>query len=232
MEISWKTLVLVKPDGVQRGVIGEVVGRLARRGLRLAAARFCRVSRSLAEEHYAVHRGKPFYPGLVDYITSAPVLAMVWEGPQAVAAVRQTMGATRPTEAAPGTVRHDLAMEIGRNLCLRIWPRQPRSGLVVSPTSWSTGNGSRSVIFEEERQRRFGGRLCKFLPHCLLKALGGRRTPIPNNALIAEHDPPDADIFHSVIATQPGEKRQSHAEINRTNRCCLPSTPSRMFGPP
>jgi len=111
-----RTLVLVKPDGVQRGLIGEVVGRLERRGLRLAAARFCRVSRSLAEQHYAVHQGKPFYPGLVDYITSAPVLAMVWEGPQAVAAVRQTMGATRPTEAAPGTVRHDLALEIGRNL--------------------------------------------------------------------------------------------------------------------
>jgi len=111
-----RTLVLVKPDGVQRGLIGEVVGRLERRGLRLVAARFCRVSRSLAEQHYAVHRGKPFYPGLVDYITSAPVVAMVWEGPQAVAAVRQTMGATRPTEAAPGTVRHDLALEIGRNL--------------------------------------------------------------------------------------------------------------------
>ncbi len=111
-----RTLVLVKPDGVQRGLIGEVVRRLERRGLRLVAARFCRVSQSLAEQHYAVHRGKPFYPGLVDYITSAPVLATVWEGPQAIAAVRQTMGATRPTEAAPGTVRHDLALEIGRNL--------------------------------------------------------------------------------------------------------------------
>ncbi len=111
-----RTLVLVKPDGVQRGLIGEVVRRLEQRGLRLIAARFCRVSRSLAEKHYAVHRGKPFYPGLVDYITSAPVLAMVWEGPQAIVAVRQTMGATRPTEAAPGTVRHDLALEIGRNL--------------------------------------------------------------------------------------------------------------------
>src|SRR3990170_4313030 len=111
-----RTLVLVKPDGVQRGLIGEVVGRLERRGLRLAAARFCRVSRSLAEQHYAVHQGKPFSPGLVDYITSAPVMAMVWDGPEAVAAVRQTMGATRPTEAAPGTVRADFGLEIGRNL--------------------------------------------------------------------------------------------------------------------
>ena len=111
-----RTLVLIKPDGVQRGLIGEITGRLERRGLRLAAARFCRVGRGLAEEHYAVHQGKPFYAGLVDYITSAPVMAMVWEGPAAVAAVRQTMGSTRPTDAAPGTVRHDFGLEIGRNL--------------------------------------------------------------------------------------------------------------------
>lgn len=111
-----RTLVLIKPDGVQRGLIGEIVQRLERRGLRLVAARFCQVSRDLARRHYAVHDGKPFYAGLVDYITSAPVMAMVWEGPGAVAAVRQTMGATRPTEAAPGTVRHDFGLEIGRNL--------------------------------------------------------------------------------------------------------------------
>jgi nucleoside-diphosphate kinase len=111
-----RTLVLVKPDGVQRGLIGEIVSRLERRGLRLVAARFQRVDRALAERHYAVHQGKPFYAGLIDYITSSPVLAMVWEGPQAVAAVRQTMGATRPLEAAPGSVRHDLALEVGRNL--------------------------------------------------------------------------------------------------------------------
>jgi nucleoside-diphosphate kinase len=107
---------LIKPDGVQRGLIGEITARLERRGLRLAAARFCQVGRDLAERHYAVHKGKPFYAGLLDYITSAPVMAMVWEGPEAVAAVRQTMGATRPTEAAPGTVRHDFGLEIGRNL--------------------------------------------------------------------------------------------------------------------
>ena len=111
-----RTLVLIKPDGVQRGLIGEITSRLEHRGLRLVAARFCRVGRGLAEEHYAVHQGKPFYAGLVDYITSAPVMAMVWEGPAAVAAVRQTMGSTRPTDAAPGTVRHDFGLEIGRNL--------------------------------------------------------------------------------------------------------------------
>ncbi len=111
-----RTLVLVKPDGVQRGLIGEVIGRLERRGLRLVAARFLQVSQELAETHYAIHKGKPFYDGLIKYITSAPVMAMVWDGPNAVAAVRQTMGATRPTEAAPGTIRHDFALEVGRNL--------------------------------------------------------------------------------------------------------------------
>jgi nucleoside-diphosphate kinase len=111
-----RTLVLVKPDGVQRGLIGEVVGRLERRGLRLVAAKFIQVSKQLAETHYAVHKGKPFYDGLIKYITSAPVMAMVWEGPNAIAAVRQTMGATRPTEAAPGSIRHDFALEVGRNL--------------------------------------------------------------------------------------------------------------------
>jgi nucleoside-diphosphate kinase len=111
-----KTLVLVKPDGVQRGLIGEVISRLERRGLRLVAAKFMQVSRELAETHYAIHKGKGFYEGLIKYITSAPVMAMVWEGPNAVAAVRQTMGSTRPTEAAPGTLRHDYALEVGRNL--------------------------------------------------------------------------------------------------------------------
>ena len=111
-----RTLVLVKPDGVQRGLIGEVISRLERRGLRMVAAKFMNVGRQLAETHYAIHKGKPFYDGLIAYITSAPVMAMVWEGPAAVAAVRQTMGSTRPTDAAPGTVRHDLALEVGRNL--------------------------------------------------------------------------------------------------------------------
>ena len=111
-----RSLVLVKPDGTQRGLIGEVIARLERRGLRLVAAKFIQVSRDLAETHYAIHKGKPFYDGLIAYIISAPVMAMVWEGPNAVAAIRQTMGATRPTEAAPGSLRHDFALEVGRNL--------------------------------------------------------------------------------------------------------------------
>jgi nucleoside-diphosphate kinase len=111
-----RTLVLIKPDAVQRGLIGEIIRRLENRGLRLLASKFVLVSRELAERHYAVHRGKAFYDGLIRYITSAPVMAMVWEGPNAIVAVRQTMGSTRPVEAAPGTVRHDFALEVGRNL--------------------------------------------------------------------------------------------------------------------
>lgn len=111
-----QTLVLIKPDGIQRGLTGEIIKRLENRGLKLVAARFLQVDESLAKKHYAVHEGKTFYAGLIKYITSSPVMAMVWEGPQAVAAVRQTMGATRPTEAAPGTIRHDFGLEMGRNL--------------------------------------------------------------------------------------------------------------------
>ncbi|MFH2038933.1 MAG: nucleoside-diphosphate kinase [Chloroflexota bacterium] len=111
-----KTLVLVKPDGVQRGLIGEIINRLEHRGLKLIAAKFIAVSKELAEAHYAIHKGKPFYDSLIAYILSAPVMAMVWEGHAAVDAIRQTMGATRPTEAAPGSVRHDFGLEIGRNL--------------------------------------------------------------------------------------------------------------------
>lgn len=111
-----RSLVLVKPDGVQRALVGEVISRLERRGLRLVAAKFMQVSKELAETHYGIHKGKPFYDGLIEYIISAPVMAMVWEGPNAIAAIRQTMGATRPTEAAPGSLRHDFALEVGRNL--------------------------------------------------------------------------------------------------------------------
>jgi nucleoside-diphosphate kinase len=111
-----QTLVFVKPDGVQRGLIGEVIARLERRGLKLVAAKFMNVSQELAEKHYAIHKGKPFYEGLIKYITSAPVMAMVWEGPRAIEVVRQTMGATRPVEAAPGSIRHDFGLDVGRNL--------------------------------------------------------------------------------------------------------------------
>lgn len=111
-----RTLVIVKPDGVQRGLVGEIVGRLERRGLKIVAMRLRQVERAVAERHYGEHRGKPFYAGLVDYITSSPVVTMVLEGPNAVAVTRSTMGATNPANAAPGTIRADLALEIGRNL--------------------------------------------------------------------------------------------------------------------
>ena len=111
-----RTLVLIKPDGVQRNLIGTIINRLETRGIKLIAAKFLWVSQELARKHYAVHYGKPFYEGLIRYITSAPVLAMVWEGPDVIKAVRQTMGATNPLEAAPGSIRHDFAILMSRNL--------------------------------------------------------------------------------------------------------------------
>ncbi len=111
-----KTLILVKPDGVQRGLIGEIMGRFERRGLKLVAMKFLQMSRELAARHYAVHEGRPFYDGLIEYITSGPIVAMVWEGNNAVAAARATIGATKPVDAAPGSIRGDLGMEVGRNL--------------------------------------------------------------------------------------------------------------------
>ncbi|MCC6905331.1 MAG: nucleoside-diphosphate kinase [Anaerolineae bacterium] len=111
-----RTLILIKPDGVQRGLIGEVIGRFERRGLRLVGMKFMQMSRELAMRHYAAHEGKPFFPGLIDYITSGPIVAMVWEGKQAIAVARKTMGITRPAEAEPGTIRGDFALEVGRNI--------------------------------------------------------------------------------------------------------------------
>jgi nucleoside-diphosphate kinase len=111
-----QTLVLIKPDAVQRGLVGEVVARLERRGLQLVGMKLMRISEELAGRHYAEHREKPFFGGLVDFITSAPVVAMVWQGPGAVAMVRAMMGATNPANAAPGTIRGDLAVSFGMNV--------------------------------------------------------------------------------------------------------------------
>jgi nucleoside-diphosphate kinase len=111
-----RTLVLVKPDAVGRALTGEIVARLERRGLQLRAAKLLRVDQSLAEEHYAEHREKPFFGELVDFITSAPTLALVVEGESAIRVVRTTMGATNPTESAPGTIRGDLALAMPDNL--------------------------------------------------------------------------------------------------------------------
>jgi nucleoside-diphosphate kinase len=113
---SQRTLVLIKPDGVQRGLVGEIISRLEKRGLMLIAMNFRQVTKEFAETHYGAHIGKPFYNGLVKYITCAPLVAMVWEGTEAIKAVRQTVGATNPLEAVPGTIRHDLALLTSRNL--------------------------------------------------------------------------------------------------------------------
>lgn len=111
-----QTLVLVKPDGVQRGLIGEIIGRLERRGLKLVGMKLLQVDESLAHRHYGEHVDRPFFPGLVSFITSGPVVAMAWEANNAVEIVRSTMGPTNPAGAAPGTIRGDLGVDIGRNL--------------------------------------------------------------------------------------------------------------------
>lgn len=111
-----RTLILVKPDGVQRGLAGEIINRFERRGLKMAGMKFMQMSQELAEQHYGIHKERPFYKSLVDYITSGPIVAMVWEGNNAVAAARSTIGATNPVESSPGSIRGDFGMEIGRNL--------------------------------------------------------------------------------------------------------------------
>ena len=111
-----RTLVIVKPDAVQRGLIGAVLSRLEARGLKLVGLKLIAVDEALARRHYGVHEGKPFFSGLIQYITSSPVVVGVFEGPEAVAVVRSTVGATNPVAAAPGTIRGDWALEIGRNL--------------------------------------------------------------------------------------------------------------------
>ena len=111
-----QTLVLVKPDGVQRGLTGEIIGRLERRGLKLVAMKLMQVDDALAHRHYGEHVDRPFFAGLVSFITSGPVVAMAWEANNAVEIVRSTMGVTNPANAAPGTIRGDLGVDIGRNL--------------------------------------------------------------------------------------------------------------------
>ncbi|MGI6621483.1 MAG: nucleoside-diphosphate kinase [Bacillota bacterium] len=111
-----RTLVLAKPDAVARGLTGEIIKRLEARGLRPAGLKMIWIDEELAKRHYSAHIGKPFFEGLVQYITSLPVVAMVWEGPSAVSVVRNTMGATNPAQAQPGTIRGDLGTDISNNL--------------------------------------------------------------------------------------------------------------------
>ena len=111
-----RTLIIVKPEGVQRGLIGNLISRFEQRGLKLIGLKLIQISPELAEHHYGVHQGKPFYPGLVKHITSGPVVVGVLEGPKAISVVRSTMGATNAAEAIPGTIRGDYALEIGFNI--------------------------------------------------------------------------------------------------------------------
>jgi nucleoside-diphosphate kinase len=111
-----RTLVLVKPDGVQRQLVGRILVRYEERGLQIVGLKLVKVTRELAERHYAVHKGKPFFNGLVDFITSGPLVALALEGPNAIAMVRAMNGATKPVDAAPGTIRGDLAVEMSQNL--------------------------------------------------------------------------------------------------------------------
>jgi len=114
--VTERTLVLVKPDAVQRQLAGRIMARYEERGLKIVGLKLVHIDRELAERHYAVHKGKPFFEGLVAFITSGPLVALVLEGPDAISLVRTMNGATKPAEAAPGTIRGDLAVEMGQNL--------------------------------------------------------------------------------------------------------------------
>ena len=111
-----RTFVAIKPDGVQRGLVGQILNRFEQKGFKLIALKQLTPSRQLAETHYGVHKDRPFFSGLVDFITSGPVVAMVWEGDGVIASARKLIGATKPLEADPGTIRGDLAVNIGRNV--------------------------------------------------------------------------------------------------------------------
>ncbi|HUC92340.1 MAG TPA: nucleoside-diphosphate kinase [Paenibacillus sp.] len=111
-----RTFLMIKPDGVQRGLIGEIVARFERKGLQLVAAKFMKVDAALAERHYEEHKGKPFYPPLIEFITSSPVFAMVWQGDNVIALTRALIGKTNALEAAPGTIRSDYAVHANFNL--------------------------------------------------------------------------------------------------------------------
>ncbi|MHA1952874.1 MAG: nucleoside-diphosphate kinase [Candidatus Heimdallarchaeaceae archaeon] len=111
-----KEFIMIKPDGVQRGLVGEVIGRIEKVGLKIIAMKMIQVTKKQAEQHYAIHEGKPFYEGLLEYITSGPVVAMIVEGKESVKLTRKVVGATNPIDAEPGSIRGDYALEIGRNI--------------------------------------------------------------------------------------------------------------------
>ncbi|MYL32746.1 nucleoside-diphosphate kinase [Pontibacillus yanchengensis] len=111
-----KTFIMVKPDGVQRNLVGDIVSRFEKKGFKLAGAKLMQIPNALAEEHYGEHKEKPFFGELVEFITSGPVFAMVWEGENVIATARQMMGQTKPSEALPGTIRGDFGLTVGKNV--------------------------------------------------------------------------------------------------------------------
>lgn len=111
-----KTFLMVKPDGVQRGLVGDIVARFEKKGFQLIGAKLMQIPTSLAEKHYGEHKGKPFYDELVSFITSGPVFAMVWQGENVIASARQMMGSTNPKDALPGTIRGDFGLTVGKNV--------------------------------------------------------------------------------------------------------------------
>ena len=114
--MTQRTFLAIKPDGVQRGLMGEIISRFERKGFKLIGMKLMNVPRETAENHYIEHKERPFFSGLVDYITSAPIMAMVWEGPNVIPVARQMVGATNPKDAVSGTIRGDFAIDIGRNI--------------------------------------------------------------------------------------------------------------------
>merc|ERR1712137_266019 len=116
MPATERTFLAIKPDGVQRNLVGEIIGRFEKRGYQLVGVKFMQVPKELAEEHYAEHKGRPFFQGLIDFITSGPVVAMVWQGTNVVAGARTMIGATSPSASAPGTIRGDFGLVVGRNI--------------------------------------------------------------------------------------------------------------------
>ncbi|PKK85240.1 MAG: nucleoside-diphosphate kinase [Thermoplasmata archaeon HGW-Thermoplasmata-1] len=111
-----RTFAMIKPDAVQRGLVGEIVGRFEKKGIKIVAMKLMQVPRELAEKHYEIHKGKPFYPPLIEYITSGPVVPMVLEGDDVITVARRMMGATNPKQGAPGEMRFDFGQQIGRNI--------------------------------------------------------------------------------------------------------------------
>ena len=208
--VNERTLVLVKPDGVQRLLVGRILGRFEERGLKLVGLKLVDVDRDLAERHYAVHREKPFFAGLVEFITSSPLVAAAFEGPNAIAVVRSMVGATRPHEAAPGTIRGDFALETAQNL------------IHASDGAETAADGARALVRARRARRRTSGRSTAgrsprtsrgpFLPHSNARG-SGRRRP-------AQSSRPDADPARAASRSTTWPQHRDHAPSRPPGLVC------------